>query len=207
MRRGLHDGGRARRCPDRADADWTATIVTTSDPSLTAPARPRRRGAHLLSTLLFIAAIAFAAAAAYLYFTEEDGNDGPPPPPSAEAGRNEAANVMEGLKAAGLKPEYGRFTATANQLRPPGQAIELGDASLYIFIYVDEDGAAAIADREADTADLDPATLTLESRSAERPLIDGDEVRAYQGSNIVGVLVGGDNELAGKVQNVIESLP
>jgi hypothetical protein len=47
----------------------------------------------------------------------------------------------------------------------------------------------------------------LESRSAKRPLIDGDEVRAYQGSNIVGVLVGGDDALAGKVQDVIESLP
>jgi len=181
--------------------------VTTSEPSLTGPRRSARRGASLLSTLLFIAAIAFAAAAAYLYFADEGGSDGPPPPPSAEAGRNEAANVMEGLKAAGLKPEYGRFTATANQLRPPGQAIDLGDASLYIFIYVDEDGAAAIADREADAADLDPATLTLESRSAERPLIGGDEVRAYQGSNIVGVLVGGDDALANKVQGVIESLP
>ena len=180
--------------------------MTTSNSTI-ARTRDRRRGAHLLSTVLFIAALGFAAAAVYLYFFDDGSSDGPPPPPSAAAGRNEAANVMEGLKAAGLEPEYGRYTATANQLTPPGQAIVVDGYDLFIFIYVDEDGSAAIAAREADAADLDPATLSIESRSAERPIGAGEELHVFSNSNIVGVLVGGDAELVDKVGGVIESLP
>jgi hypothetical protein len=176
------------------------------DSSLHATPHPRRRGAHLLSTLLFIAAIGFAAAAVYLYLND-DSTDGPPPPAAAEPGRNEAANVMAGLKAAGLDPKYGRYSVETNQLSQPGQTIEIDDVNFFIFIYPDADGRAAIAAREADAADVDPATMTLQSRSAERPLVDGEELHVFQGSNIVGVLVGGDGDLVQKVQDVIESLP
>lgn len=180
--------------------------MTTSDSRTSARPRARRRGAHLLSTVLFIAALGFAGAAIYLYVSDEGSTNGPPPP-SAVAGRNEAANVMEGLKEAGLKPEYGRYTVTASQLTPPGQAIVVGGQELFIFIYVDEDGAAAIAEREADAADLDPATVTLTSRSAERPIGANEELHVFSNSNIIAILVGGDDKLVEKVGGVIESLP
>lgn len=178
-----------------------------SNSSLHAAPRPRRRGAHLLSTLLFIAALAFAGAAVYLYINDDGGTDGPPPPPSAQPGRNEAANVMTALRGAGLKPEYGRYNAEANQLTQPGQAMVVDGQDLFIFIYPDADGQAAIAAREADAADLDPATLSLQSRSAKRPLGEGAELHVYQKSNIIAVLVGGDAALQQKVQSAIESLP
>ena len=180
--------------------------MTTSTPSRS-PAPAARRGAHLLSTLLFLAAIGFAGAAVYLYVTGDAGSDGPPPPPTAAPGRNEAATVMQALRDAGLEAEYGRYTATANQLDPPGQAVEIGDAHLYVFIYVDQSGPAAIAAREDDTADLDPQTLTLESRSARRPLTEGQEVHVFEASNIVGILVGGDDELVDRVGQAFASLP
>jgi hypothetical protein len=167
---------------------------------------PQRRGAHLLSTLLFIAAIAFAAAAVYLYLTEDDVPPGPDRP-AAEAGRNEFRHVVEGLQDAGLAAQPGRYSAEANQLEQPGQTIEVEGQNLFVFIYVDADGNVAAADREADAADLDPATLQLVSRSAERPLNEGEEVHIFQGSNVIGILVGGDDDLAQTVSGVIDSLP
>lgn len=166
---------------------------------------PRRGRAHLLSNLLFIAAIAFAAAAVYLYLNEDSGSG--PARPAADAGRNEFHHVVEGLQDAGLEAQPGRYSAEANQLDQPGQTIEVEGQNLFVFIYVDADGDVAAADREADAADLDPATLEITSRSAERPLSEGEELHISQGSNVIGILVGGDEDLAQTVSDVIESLP
>lgn len=165
-----------------------------------------RRWAHLLSTVLFIAAIAFAAAAVYLYLTEDDSPGGPARP-AAEAGRNEFAHIVGGLNDAGLEAKPGRYSAEANQLTQPGQTIEVSGQNLFVFIYPDAEGAAAVADRETDAADLDPATLELVSRSAERPLNDGEELHIFQNSNVIAILVGGDEDLVQSVQDVIEALP
>lgn len=165
-----------------------------------------RRWPHLLSTVLFIAAIVFAAAAIYLFI---EGNDTPEGPerPVAEAGRNEFANVVTGLKDAGLSAQPGRYSAETSQLTQPGQTIEVNDHNLFIFIYPDSNGDQAIADREADAADLDPATIELTSRSAERPLNEGEDVHIFQGSNVIAILVGGDEDLVSTVGDVIASLP
>lgn len=176
------------------------------DPSIQASRPTQRRWAHLLSTVLFIAAIAFAAAALYFYLTQEDSPEGPPRP-AAEAGRNEFAHVVGGLNDAGVEAKPGRYSAEANQLTQPGQTIEVNGQNLFVFIYPDAEGAAAVADREADAADLDPATLELASRSAERPLNDGEELHVFQNSNVIAVLVGGDDDLVQTVQDVINSLP
>ena len=177
-----------------------------SDLSTNAPSSSRRRWPHLLSTLLFIAAIAFAGAAIYLYFTDSNAPSGPERP-AAEAGRNEFAHIVGGLTDAGVKAQPGRYSAEANQLSQPGQTIEVEGHNLFVFIYPDADGAVAIADREADAADLDPETLKLTSRSAERPLNEGEELHIFQGSNVVAILVGGDADLATTIEGVIASLP
>lgn len=175
-----------------------------------ASTQPRRssgpRWPHLLSTILFIAAIGFAVAAVYLYI---DGKNTPSAPerPTAQPGLNEFASVVDGLKDAGLHAQPGRYTATANQLDQPGQTIEVNDHNLFVFIYPDADGEHAIADRKADATDLDPETLTLTSRSAERPLNEGEEVHIFQGSNVIAILVGGDDALVKSVGDVIASLP
>lgn len=171
------------------------------------PRRPSRVRANRLSTILFIAAILFAAVAVYLYVAEDTSPDGPVPP-TAEAGRNEFATVINALKDAGLENvDPGRYTATADQLEQPGQVIEIGDVNAFVFIYPDADPQAAVAAREADATDLDPATVTLTSRTAERPLNDGLETHVFQNSNVIVVLAGGDDALVSTVQNAIESLP
>lgn len=167
---------------------------------------PQRRRAHLLSTVLFIAAIAFAVAAVYLYVTQDDSPSGPERP-AAEAGRNEFAHVVDGLEDAGIDARPGRYSAEANQLDQPGQTIEVGDQNLFVFIYPDANGDVAVADRQADAADLDPETIELRSRTAERPLNEDEEVHIFEGSNVIAVLVGGDDELVGTVRDVIASLP
>lgn len=171
------------------------------------PTRPNRSWANRLSTILFIAAILFAAAAVYLYFMEDSTPDGPVAP-TAEAGRNEFATVINALKDAGLQDvDPGRYTATADQLDQPGQVIEIGDVNAFVFIYPDADPDAAVAAREADAADLDPETLRLTARTAERPLNDGLETHVFQSSNVIVVLAGGDEELVTTVQDAIASLP
>jgi len=173
----------------------------------TQPGRvPGRRWPHLLSTILFIAAIGFAVAAVYLYIEGENTPSGPERP-TAQPGRNEFASVVGGLKDAGLHAQPGRYTAETSQLDQPGQTIEVEDHNLFVFIYPDSDGDRAIADREADAADLDLETLVLTSRSAERPLNEGEEVHIFQGSNVIAILVGGDDELVKTVGDVIASLP
>lgn len=175
-------------------------------PSAT-PSRPNRSWAHRLSTILFIAAILFAAAAVYLYFTEDSTPDGPVVP-TAEAGRNEFATVINALRDAGLDDvDPGRYTATANQLEQPGQVIEIGETNAFVFIYPDADPEAAVAAREADAADLDPETLELTARTAERPLNEDMETHVFESSNVIVVLAGGDEELVTTVQDAIESLP
>jgi hypothetical protein len=180
--------------------------VTMSEPSAQTHKSSAQRWPHLLSTVLFIAAIAFAGAAVYLYFNESDTPSGPERP-AAEAGRNEFAHIVGGLTDAGLSAQPGRYSAEANQLTQPGQTIEVEDHNLFVFIYPDADGATAVADREADAADLDPETLELTSRSAQRPLNEGEELHIFQGSNVVAILVGGDDDLATTIEDVIASLP
>jgi hypothetical protein len=169
--------------------------------------RPSRAWANRLSTVLFIAAILLAGVAAYLYFVEDSSPEGPVAP-TAEAGRNEFATVINALKDAGLNDvDPGRYSAEANQLDQPGQTIEIGDNNLFVFIYPDSDPEAAVAAREADAADLDPSTLELRSRSAERPLNEDQDSHIFQSSNVIVILVGGDEELVSTVQDAIESLP
>lgn len=175
-------------------------------PSATS-SRPNRSWAHRLSTILFIAAILFAAAAVYLYVTEDSTPDGPVAP-TAEAGRNEFATVINALRDAGLDDvDPGRYTATASQLEQPGQVIEIGETNAFVFIYPDADPDAAVAAREADAADLDPETLELTARTAERPLNEDMETHVFEASNVIVVLAGGDEELVSTVRDAIESLP
>jgi len=176
-------------------------------PPTSTASRPSRTWANRLSTVLFAAAILFAGLAVYLYFTEESSPQGPAVPTPA-SGRNEFANVIQALRDAGLEDvDPGRYSAEANQLEQPGQTVEIGETSLFVFIYPDADPQAAVAAREADAADLDPETLVLTSRQAERPLNEGEESHIFQTSNVIVILVGGDDDLVATVQGAIESLP
>nr|MBA2776634.1 hypothetical protein [Chloroflexia bacterium] len=83
----------------------------------------RRRGPHILSIVLFVAALGFAAAAVYFWYSDNVENDDERPAPTAAAGMYSLVNVVTALDEAGLEVDYGRSpaTANANQIDPPGQ--------------------------------------------------------------------------------------
>jgi hypothetical protein len=169
------------------------------------PKPPSRRGSQLLSTLLFVAAIGFAAAAVLIWYLDDSGSGQDPPVPTAEAGQYDLANVLAALEAAGLDGDYGRSPATveSNQIDTPGQHLRVNGQSLYVFIFTGPNG---VADREAASATVDPATMTLIAPTSGDDVTDGAPVTIYEGANVIGVLVDGDSELQAEVQAVFEGL-
>jgi len=178
--------------------------------SVNQPAREARRGAQILSTILFLAAIGFAAAGIYIYYFNDE--DQPPERsiPTTTPGLIELADVVQAFKQAGFDADYGRSppTADSNQIDTPtpGQHVLVEGQSVFIFAFSGADPASARVARETAATDLDPATMTLATRGGQA-IGDGETLRIFQGSNVIAVLVGGDDDLAADVQGVIESLP
>lgn len=166
-----------------------------------------RRGSQILSTVLFVAALAFAAAAVYIWYLDDSKADEDPPVPTVENGQYGLVNVLEALKDAGIDADYGRSPATAmtNQMDLPGQNLRVGDANLFIFIFPSGDAATGAEARAAAFARLDPATMTLTTQSGS-DASQGQPLTPFQGANVIAVMVGGDPELQAEVQAVIEGL-
>lgn len=169
---------------------------------------PQRKKPMLLSNVLFAAMIVLAAAMVYLYFFDNHFFKDGPEPPACKSGQNELICVLDALKAQDFdRVEPGRYTASANQLTQPGQVIEIDDLNAFLFVYPAATGEAAIAEREADAADLDAATLEITSRVAQQPLTDGEEIHVFQQSNVILILVGGTDEEVQMVQTAMDTLP
>lgn len=169
--------------------------------------RPRRsRAAQILSTILFIAAIGFAAAAAYLWYTEDD-DDGPGPPPTATAGSVELSNVLAVVEEDEPEWDYGRLTARSDQLSPPCQPLQLGDTNLCVFIFPGETPEDRIAAREAAASSVDLDSMTISTPSGRVVNNDGQQLHMAQASNVITILVGGDQELAAQIEDALAKLP
>ena len=171
------------------------------------PRPARRSGPQVLSTLLFVAAIGFAAAAVYIWFMDDSNESNEPPVAPVEAGRYELVNVLNALEDAGLEADFGRSPATAgtDQMDAPGQNLQVEDTNVFIFIFSGADAETAAAAREAAFARLDPATMTLTTPSGN-DVANGQPLAAWEGANVIAVLIGGDAELQAQVQDVIEGL-
>lgn len=172
------------------------------------PGSGRRRGAQILSTLLFLVALVFAGAAIYIWYIDDEPSDNAPPVPTATPGLYTLADVLTAFKEAELDGDYGRSPATvkSNQMTPPGQHLIIEDQSVYVFIYPSGDAQTGAAAREAAAQDLDPATMTLTTPSGQS-FSEGETLSVSGGSNVIAVLVGGDDELQTQVRDVIEGLP
>lgn len=172
------------------------------------PAASGRRRSHLLSTILFVAALGFAAAAIVLWFFDDTDNDPEPPVPTATPGMYGLVNVLQALEDAGLDGDYGRSPAAAdsNQIPTPGQHLKVNGHSVYIFIFTGTDAGAATEARAATGARIDPATMTLKTRTSGADVTGGEPVTVYEGANVIAVLIGGDRETQELVQAAIEGL-
>lgn len=167
----------------------------------------RRRGAQILSTVLFLAAIAFAAAAVYLWYTDEEAPDVNRPTPTVTPGLYNLAGVLSAFTGAGLDGDYGRSPAAvkSNQMTPPGQHLIVEDQSVYIFIFNDGDAGTSAAARAEAAQGLDPASMTLTTPSGQS-FGEGETLTIAEGGNVIAVMVGGDEELQAEVRSVIEGL-
>jgi hypothetical protein len=158
----------------------------------------RRSARNVLSLALFGLAAVIFVVVAVLYVRDRRAEDRTPPPPSLEAGHAELKNVHDVLQAQGLDVKYTPHGATIPFL-PPGQGLTVDGQPLYVFIFDDP------ADREDQTADLDPATVVLTTPSGT-PIPDGPP-HLVAGSNVLVALVGGSDDVTAKVDRAIEGLP
>lgn len=168
--------------------------------------RPQRsQVAQLLSSVLFIAAIGFAAVAIWLWYTDRN-DSGPEPPPPAEHGKAELADVLTLLDEQDGSWETGRVTARADQIEAPGQSLRLGEINLYVFIFNAETGDEAIRAREEAAASIDVDSIVLTSPSG-MVVSEGEPMHLAQASNVITLLVGGDDALAAEIESAVATLP
>jgi hypothetical protein len=209
---GVESGEGRLAAPSLTLAPGDARHRRTSRTSMPAPpARSRRsRIAQVLSTALFIVAIGFAAAAVWIWYTD-DTRDGPgAPTPARTAEEIDLAQVLGVLKASDDGWDYSRSPAGArsNQIDMPGQALKLDDDRLlFVFIFTgasSEDRVAA-AERAAGSVDLD--TMTLTTTSGKVLNADGQPLYMAQHSNVIAILLGGDEALIAEVQQALDRLP
>lgn len=167
-----------------------------------------RNRAIMLSNVLFALTIIAAAVVVYLYFFDDRFFNEGPVAPACEQNSSELACVVAALREQDFDHvDYGRYTASADQLSAPGQVVEVNDLSGFVFVYPAATADEGIALREADGANLNPDTLVITSRTSERPLNEGEDVFVVQHSNIIFVLVGGTEDENAMVQDAVESLP
>jgi hypothetical protein len=152
-----------------------------------------------LSYALFALSAALFIAVAVMWFRDDNNENQPPPPPSTP-GANQAIHVKEALEAEGLSVSFAPSGGRSNELSVAGQLLEVDGAHLYAFIY-----PQGIAQREEDTSGIDPADMVIVNTRGTP--VASEPPRVFIGSNVVTVMYGGDDELAGKVQRAIEGLP
>lgn len=168
-------------------------------PDVAAPeaANQEKKKSNALSNLFAVAAIVLAILAVALYLRP---GSGVAPIPTAAPGGNQIVNVTGALKAQGLDVQQpqGLFIPVGT-LQVPGQGVEIDGHPGFIFLYPDT--AAALADaQDAAPDDVTPQTLM------GTPTPEGER-RAVQGSNVVVLLIGGDEQTWQKVQAAVAGLP
>ncbi len=178
------------------DDDAATSIYLQPQPATQAQAQAQKPRRNTLSNVFALVAVVFAILAVVLYLRP---GRGVAPMPVAGPGGNQIVNVTNALKAQGLEVEQppGHFIP-AGEVSVPGQGVEINGAAGYIFLFPN----AETAKKEVDG--VSPSRLVpTELRGTPQP--EGER-RAVLGSNVVVVLVGGDDETWNKVQAAVATL-
>ena len=156
---------------------------------------------------MFLTAIGFALIAVYLYWNETNNDVADPTPPAADPGLYTLAQVKTAFDEQDLTTEFGRDTADTEQIPGiRGQPITVNGADVYVFVFSGDDGPSSVTLAEEAFATTDEATIALVRRSTDEIGADLPK-RIVQGSNIIAVMVGGEDDDFEKVQAAIEGLP
>jgi hypothetical protein len=90
----------------------------------------------------------------------------------------------------------------------PGQALKLDDDRLlFVFIFTGATGEDRVAAREEAAEQVDLDTMTLTTTSGKVLNADGAPLYMAQHSNVIAILLGGDDALADEVQQALDQLP
>src|SRR4051812_13781554 len=109
----------------------------------------RFSGRNIISYILFAAAAALFVVVAVLYYQDRHKEEPKTPPPASNPGHADLKNVVDALKAQGIKVDYARSGGVrSDDLTPPGQGLTADGKPLYVFIYEDTDS------RTTETTDL-----------------------------------------------------
>jgi len=167
--------------------------------------RRRQRRNSLLSSVFFLACAAVLVAIAYLYVQDQREPDPPerPPRPTAQAGDNELIDVIEALRAEGLTVEIARQNGKSPDLSPPGQALAIGDARGYVFIYP---GVEGVANREEEFGALDQDAFALLTTRGTPIVADPTTAHFAAASNVLLVLDGASADAIAKADAAVEAL-
>lgn len=138
---------------------------------------------------------------------DRDVGENDPTPPLGEAGFYTLAQVTAALEAQGLDAKFGRENARCAQLPGAiGQPLLVNNQmGVYVFIFSGPDGPSAVSAAQQAFSGIDENSLS-QSRFSGELVRDGAEKHAFQGSNIIAVVVGGSGNDRDKVQNAIEGL-
>ena len=152
--------------------------------------------------MFFLACAAVLVTIAYLYVQEQRQPDIPerPPRPTAQAGDNELIDVIEALRAEGLTVDIARQNGKSPDLSPPGQALTVGDARGYVFVF------PSIAAREDEVGALDQDAFSLLTTRGTPVVADPTKAHFAAGSNVLLVLDGATADAIAKADAAVAAL-
>jgi hypothetical protein len=115
-------------------------------------------------------------------------------------GHNQAIDVLEAFRGAGLSARFGeQGTGVHSQiLEGTGQALALKSGQAYVFLYQD------VATQEAATLDVLPEDIDLVDVAGDP--VSFTTINLYTNSNVAVVLIDADEETAGKVESAVAGL-
>jgi hypothetical protein len=159
--------------------------------------------------VLFVAAIGFAAAAVWVWYSDDTRSGPGAPTPARNAEEIDLAQVLGVLKTSDDGWDYSRSPASAraNQLSMPGQALKLDDRLLFVFIFTGASSEDRVAAREQAAEGVDLESMTLTTTSGKVLNADGQPLHMAQHSNVIAILLDGDDALAAEVQEALDRLP
>ncbi len=160
---------------------------------------PVGRGRNTVSNILALAAVVFAIVAVVLYVRGNGPGSGIAPIPTAAPGGNQIVNVTEALKAQGLSVEQppGLFVPRG-ALSVPGQGVKIDGNLGFVFLYESADAA------QRDVADVDPEEV-VPDRVGGQP-VPHEVRRLVRGSNVVVLMIGGNDATWQKVEAAVAGL-
>ena len=152
-----------------------------------------------ISNLLFVVAAVLFAYVAYAYYQERQDDSGTVPTPQSVPGQAQLKNVHDAIADQGLSVDYGRKTVRIEGITPVGQELTVEGVPVYVFIFESPDA------RSEQTAGISADSIELKTPSGANAATG--ELAISEGSNVLAVSDGADQELQEKIDAGVQSLP